>query len=156
MNAQQLENLVREVLARAMDDTRERTIGAANDALNHLASTLTEWTAAAAVKAQAQERLQEAKRTLEAAEAELVMAETHPDGRINGGSEDRRKQQVKALLAKEAQNGGVYAQAFWAHQNAQTAADQASLEEHIASEELAAVKIRCRLVEAQLLALGAE
>ena len=156
MNAQQMENLVREVLARALDDTREQTMVRAGAALDELQAGVNEWAVAAVKKAQEAERLAEAKRILEAAEAELIMAETHPEGRINGSSEDKRKQQIRVLLAKEGANGGLYGQASHAFQSAQAAADQAGLEEHIAAEELAAIKIRCRLIEAQLLVLGAE
>lgn len=155
VNAQQFQDLVAEVLSRVMGERRNAAIEAAGDALNALEAAVNEWAIKAEAKAQGQERLQEAKRILESTEAELVLEAT-ADGRIDGKNKETRELQMTQLLHHEAGNGHPYGVALRASQLAQIASDQAGLEEHIASEELAAAKVRCRLVEAQLLALGTE
>lgn len=153
MNAQQMQQLVAEVLARAMDDTRERTIVQAGAALDGLHQAADVWGQQLTARTQAEERLGEAAQVREAAEAELVLGETHSEGRINGKNEEQRKQQRTLLLAHDAQNGGAYGQAAKAHVQAQLAFDQAALEYSIADQELKAAHARCRMVTALLDAL---
>lgn len=156
MNAQQMQQLVTEVLARALDDTREQTIVQAGAALDQLAQATQSWGQRLAARGQAEERLNEAAKMLEAAEAELVLGETFPEGRINGKNEEARKAQRAVLLRAEAGNGGAYGAAARAHAAAQLAFSQAALEYSIADQELKCAHARCRVVTALLDVLSLE
>src|SRR4030042_1762335 len=101
-----------------------------------LSFAVDKWSRALADRTQAEERSGEAERIREVSEAELVLGETHPEGRINGKNEEQRKQQRTVLLAQEAANGGPYGQAAQAAQSARVAADQAVLDYSIADQEL--------------------
>lgn len=149
-----MQQLVQEVLARVLDDTRERAIEEADAAVKNLGTAANLWAQALARRTEAEAHLNEAAKTLEVAEAELVLGETHPEGRINGKNEEQRKQQRVLVLAHDARNGGAYGQAARAHQEARLAFEQAALDFSIADQGLKAAHARCRVAAALLEAVA--
>lgn len=151
MNSTELTKGMRQAAATGgIAAVRERAILEATTALDTLQQGVEKWSHALTTRTQAEERSGEAAGVQEVAEAELVLGETHPEGRINGKNEEQRKQQRTVLLAQEAANGGPYGQAARAAHSAQVAADQAVLDYSIADQELKAAHARCRVVTALL------
>lgn len=153
MNAETMNRLARELIERATSERLGQVVEAAGAALSALNGTLDNWFFVLSAKTQAQQRLSEAKKVMETTRAEALQ-EAYLTEQITGRNADERARNETIYLAGLERNGHTYGEAFRAHHAAQVALDQASLDESIASESLSAAKLRCRLVEAQLLALS--